>query len=111
MTAEPRCSPLGLALMASLFSLAACAHGATDLNCSEVVSVRTEPGTAPGHEDPEGAAAAVAAASYVVDTSNGKSMRDVYAYNASDDLVAIVIVENVPENDGWVALGVDRCAT
>ena len=111
MSATPRRSLLGFTLMASLCSLVACADRATDLNCS-VVSMRNEPGTSPGHGNPESAAAAaVAAADYVADTSDGKSMRAVYAYNADDDLLAIITVENVPENDGWVALGVDRCAT
>ena len=110
MTAAPRYFLLGIAGVA--FSLAACAGRATDLNCSEVASMRTEQETAPSHMDPEQAAAeAITAADYVADASDEKSMRNVYAYDANDDLLAIVIVESVPGNDGWVAIGVDRCAT
>ena len=99
---------LGLVVMCFL---PACAARATALTCPEVVAMRTEPGSSRGHEDPEKAAAeAVVAADYMADTTADGSRRDVYAYDEDDDLVAIVKVEDVPTNGGWVALGVVRCA-
>lgn len=95
-----------------LVTLAGCSDRATDLDCSQVVSMRTEVGSSPGAESPDEAASSAGTGAADFDAApadDDDPTRKVYAYDEEDNLVAIVQVEETPRG-GWVATGVDRCS-